>query len=120
MASHERFVSSISFARQRDFVNPTAGLNWRAAKRRETTLGLRWSCLRDGRILIAEAKHILSTLVDWKKKRDTLSAKRKLLFAKYLESPGETQLALEIKLIDDQIAECVQQMGRPEKKHQLN
>jgi len=47
------------------------------------------------------------------RKREELKAKRNLLFARFLKNPLDTQLALKIKLIDDQVAECsekVQQM----------
>jgi hypothetical protein len=45
-------------------------------------------------------------------RRDQLKARRESLFNKYVENPDETQLALEIKALDDQVAECVQQLGR--------
>jgi hypothetical protein len=44
----------------------------------------------------------------WKKKRDDLKAKRNALFEKYARHPEEFHLALEIKKIDDEIAECTQ------------
>jgi len=44
----------------------------------------------------------------WKKKRDDLKSKRNSLFEKYSKHPGEFHLALEIKKIDDEIAECTQ------------
>ena len=40
--------------------------------------------------------------------REGLKAKRKMLFEEYLESPRNTRLALEIKLIDDGIAKSVE------------
>lgn len=55
---------------------------------------------------------MLSTSVDWKKKRDELKAKRDPLFARYLRHPYDTSLALEIKVIDDQMAECNEQLQR--------
>ena len=55
---------------------------------------------------------ILSTPVDCKKKRDELKAKREPLFAKYLKYPLDTRLAMEIKLLDDQVAECNEQLQR--------
>jgi hypothetical protein len=51
-------------------------------------------------------KTILSSSVDCKKKREELKAKRELLFDKYLKHPTDIHLALEIKLLDDQVAEC--------------
>jgi len=44
----------------------------------------------------------------WKKKRDDLKIKRNLLFEKYSKHPEEFRLALEIKKIDDEIADCTQ------------
>ncbi len=41
-------------------------------------------------------------------KRNTLKAKRDKLFAHYLKFPRDTKLALEIKLIDDDIARSVE------------
>ena len=53
---------------------------------------------------------IISAPVDWKKKSEQLKAKRDQLFAKYLKHPWDTRLALEIKALDDQVAECVEQL----------
>jgi len=52
--------------------------------------------------------------VDNKSKREKLRAKRNLLFEKYLKNPEDTQRALEIKLIDDQVAEFTKQIDRKE------
>jgi hypothetical protein len=46
----------------------------------------------------------------WKRKREDLKNRRTALFKRYEKSPGELRLALEIKSIDDQIAECSQQI----------
>ena len=46
----------------------------------------------------------------WKRKREDLKKRRTALFKRYEKSPGELRLALEIKRIDDQIAECTQQI----------
>jgi hypothetical protein len=53
-----------------------------------------------------------ATVVDERKKRKELTAKRNLLFAQYLRSPQDTRLALEIKLIDDQVALSIEQNER--------
>jgi len=37
------------------------------------------------------------------KRRDELKARRESLFNKYLKNPEETQLALEIKVLDDEV-----------------
>src|SRR5882762_10094563 len=55
---------------------------------------------------------ILSISLQSRTRRDELKARRESLFNKYLKNPAETQLALEIKALDDQVAECVQQLGR--------
>jgi hypothetical protein len=47
-----------------------------------------------------------------KAKREGLKAKRDMLFAEYLKSPTNTKLAVEIKMIDDDIARSVEQMER--------
>jgi hypothetical protein len=47
----------------------------------------------------------LEIVTDEKKKRGELKAKRDSLFEKSLKSPKDTQLSLEIKSIDDQLAE---------------
>ena len=48
---------------------------------------------------------MLGTAIEEKRKRDDLKAKRDLLFERYLKHPMDTRLAIEIKTIDDQIAE---------------
>lgn len=50
------------------------------------------------------------------KKREELRAKRAPLAEQLEDNPNQTELALEIKVIDDQIAECtrqIQQKRRP-------
>jgi hypothetical protein len=54
----------------------------------------------------------------WKKKRDDLKSKRNSLFEKYAKHPEDFHLALEIKKIDDEIADCtvhVEQERRAER-----
>ena len=46
------------------------------------------------------------------KKREELKAQRNLLFERYLKNPLDTRLALEIKAIDDQVAESIKQTER--------
>lgn len=43
-------------------------------------------------------------------KREELKAERNLLFKRFLRNPQDTRLALKIKLIDDQVAACAEQM----------
>jgi hypothetical protein len=52
--------------------------------------------------------HMLLVAGVWKKKRDDLKSKRNSLFEKYAKHPEEFHLALEIKKIDDEIADCTQ------------
>ena len=52
----------------------------------------------------------LATTNVWKKKRDDLKTKRNSLFEKYSKHPHDVHLALEIKIIDDEIAECNRKM----------
>jgi len=49
------------------------------------------------------------------RKREELKAQRKLLFRRFLRNPQDTRLALKIKIIDDQIAACTEQMERQRK-----
>ena len=55
---------------------------------------------------------MLETAIEEKRKREELKAKRDLLFERYLKHPMETRLALEIKIIDDQLAEGTKQTKR--------
>jgi hypothetical protein len=57
------------------------------------------------------------TPIDSMRKREELKAKRNLLFQRFLHNPLETHLALEIKIIDDQVAECTELV---ERKHGPN
>jgi hypothetical protein len=47
-----------------------------------------------------------------KKKRDDLKTQRDLLFKKYAKHPHHVHLSLEIKALDDEIAECTQKMDQ--------
>ena len=66
----------------------------------------------------------LATTDVWKKKRDDLKTKRNSLFKKYSKHPYALHLALEIKIIDDEIAECTLKMEpktqRPSSRRQQN
>jgi hypothetical protein len=48
----------------------------------------------------------------WKRKREELKNRRIPLFKRYESSPNDLRLALEIKTMDDQIAECTRQIER--------
>ncbi len=63
--------------------------------------------------MIVEAVFMLETAItDERSKRKALTTKRNLLFAQYLKNPQDTRLALEIKLIDDQVAASIEQTER--------
>ena len=53
---------------------------------------------------------MLATAADWKSKRETLKEKRDLLFKRYLKNPHDFRMALEIKNLDDEIAQCTEHM----------
>src|SRR6266850_2185171 len=55
----------------------------------------------------------------WKRKREDLRNRRIPLFKRYAKNPNDLRLALEIKSIDDQIAECNQQMQSANRKLEL-
>lgn len=48
------------------------------------------------------------TAIDAQKIRAELKTKRNRLFDEYLKNPADTLLALEIKAIDDQVAESIE------------
>ena len=48
--------------------------------------------------------------IDGKRVRDQLKSKRNLLLKEYFKNPMNTHLAIEIKLIDDQIAELTEHL----------
>ena len=50
---------------------------------------------------------MLETTIEEKKKREDMKAKRDLLFERYVKRPMDTHLALEIKVLDDQLAEGI-------------
>jgi len=51
------------------------------------------------------------TPIDAKRKREELKVVRNLLFKRFLKNPLDTHLALKIKTIDYQVAECAEQMA---------
>ena len=50
------------------------------------------------------------------RKREELKAQRNLLFERSLRNPVDTRLALKIKAIDDQVAECMERMRQNRKR----
>jgi len=65
-----------------------------------------------GRRLIVEVASMMALAGVWKRKREDLKDRRFPLFKRYEKSPNDFRLALEIKSIDDQIAECTQEILR--------
>jgi hypothetical protein len=53
---------------------------------------------------------VSKTAIDERTKRQELKDKRNLLFQQFLKTPLDIRLALEIKLIDDQVAEYTSQI----------
>lgn len=53
--------------------------------------------------------------VDKKKVRDQLKQERNLLVETYLKNPMQTPLAIEIKFIDDRVAELTEHLDRQKK-----
>jgi len=57
------------------------------------------------------------TSVDWKKVREQLKAKRNELFHRFERSPGDIRLAIEIKILDDEMWDCSEHL-QGERDHQ--
>ena len=51
-----------------------------------------------------------ATPVDWNKVRQELRARRNELFDRFLEDPGRISLAIEIKMLDDEILDCAEHL----------
>lgn len=64
------------------------------------------------RIVMVEVCPLDTPVAEERNKRKALTTKRNLLFAEYLKNPHDTRLALEIKLIDDQVAASIEQNER--------
>ena len=57
-----------------------------------------------------------ATPINPTRKREELKAERNLLFKRFLKNPTDTHLALRIKSIDDQVAECSELMRQKKKR----
>lgn len=68
---------------------------------------------------LAEVSSMTALAGVWKRKREDLRNRRVPLFKRYQRNPNDLRLALEIKSIDDQIAECTQQMQLENRKLEL-
>ena len=53
-----------------------------------------------------EAMNVEANSIDRKKVRDDLKLDRTKLFEQFLKHPMDTRLALAMKIVDDQIADC--------------
>ena len=53
---------------------------------------------------------MLATELEWKDKRKGLTVKRNRLFEQFAVAPNNVPMGQEIKNLDDQIAECTEQM----------
>jgi hypothetical protein len=53
-----------------------------------------------------------TTTVDWKQVRQELKTRRSELFERFLKNPGKISLAIEIKLLDDEILTCAEHEER--------
>ena len=62
--------------------------------------------------MLSEGKNRMLGTSDLRKRKLELKAMRKPLFERYEQNPNNTSLVLEIKIVDDQIAECTQQIDR--------
>jgi hypothetical protein len=51
-------------------------------------------------------------VLDERRRYEDLKAKRRALFEEYLQNPTETKFAIQIKVIDDQVAASIERMGR--------
>ena len=56
----------------------------------------------------AASKPMLATSVDWKKVRQELKARRTEAYDRFVKNPGDIRLAIEIKLLDDEILDCAE------------
>jgi hypothetical protein len=62
--------------------------------------------------LVAKETPLTARAGVWKRKREDLKNRRTSLFRRYEKTPYDLRLAVEIKIIDDRIAECTQQIER--------
>ena len=53
-----------------------------------------------------------STSVDWQSVREKLAARRRDLFERLLENPGNIKLAAEIRRLDDELQVCADHIQR--------
>jgi hypothetical protein len=66
-------------------------------------------------LLLEALTKMQKPLIDEKNIRRQLKSKRDLLFEEYSKNPMNSRLAIEIKLIDDQIAELTERQSQQKK-----
>ena len=57
-----------------------------------------------------------ATLIDWQSVREKLAAQRKELFECLLENPGDIELSVEIRRLDDELQVCTEHMERDRRR----
>jgi hypothetical protein len=67
-------------------------------------------------VVLFEGTNRMLATSNFQKRKLELKARRKPLFDWYEKNPNDTSLVLEIKIVDDQIAECNQQIERERTK----
>jgi hypothetical protein len=55
---------------------------------------------------------MLATTVDWKKVRQELKAKRTEIFDRFVKNPADIRLAIEIRILDDEMVDCSKHLQR--------
>ena len=60
--------------------------------------------------IVAKEMFVTARAGVWKRKREDLKNRRIPLFKRYEKNPHDFRLALEIRIIDDQIAQCTYQI----------
>ena len=66
-----------------------------------------------------KAISVAENSIDRKKIRDELKFERAKLYEQFLKHPMDTRLALTIKIIDDEIADCTEWMRTKEKSTEI-
>jgi len=56
--------------------------------------------------------------VDWEKVRQELKTLRNERFERFVKNPGEIRLAIEIRMLDDEMWECSEHLKRERKSHE--
>jgi len=84
----------------------------------ECTIVNRQLVLDQSRIVVKEIL-VTARAGVWKRKREDLKSRRIPLFKRYEKSPHDLRLALEIRIIDDQIAQCTYQIEHEARKLEL-